>query len=115
MKSRMRGVSQIEPSPTVAVTRLGLGQLGEDLAHRAIERLALLGQHQAARMTMEQRRIEALLERADLPADRGLAQAQLLAGMGEAASFGHRVKHPQLVPIHMHLWKSVPARARRDN
>ena len=65
----MRGVSQAEPNATVVVTlsgpfgrsfdfgqhRLGHGELGEDLARRAVEQIALLGQDQAARMAMEQR------------------------------------------------------------
>jgi hypothetical protein len=38
--------------------RLGHGQLGEDLAHRAVQRLALLGQDQAARMPVEQRDLQ---------------------------------------------------------
>ena len=68
----MRGASQVEPSATVAVTLSGpLGrsllsvscafghrQLGEHLMGRAVEQLALFGQDQAARMPMEQRRLE---------------------------------------------------------
>src|SRR5437879_10798569 len=54
-------------------------------------------------MPVEQRYAEAFLERADLPADRGLAQVERLAGMGEAARLGDRVKNPQLVPVHRHL------------
>src|SRR5712691_9765157 len=54
-------------------------------------------------MPVEKRHAEAFLERADLPADGGLAQVERFAGMGEAARLGDRVKHPQLVPIHRHL------------
>ena len=49
-------------------------ELGEDLVRGAVEQLALLGQDQAAGVAVEQRHVEALLERADLAADRGLAE-----------------------------------------
>ena len=78
----------------------GHRQLGEHLARRAEQQLALLGQDQAAGMAVKQRHAEAFLERADLPADGGLAEVQRFAGMGEAARLGDGVKHPQLVPIH---------------
>ena len=78
----------------------GHRQLGEDLARRAEQQLALLGQDQAASMAMEERHAEAFLERADLAADGGLAEVQRFAGMGEAARLGDGVKDPQLVPIH---------------
>ena len=125
----MRGVSQIEPKATVVVIferplrpvlrfrdqAFGHRQLGEDLARGAKQQLALLGQDQAARMAVEQRHAEAFLERADLPADRRLAEIQRLAGMGEAARLGDRVKDPQLVPIHRHvrLPAAPPARFAR--
>src|SRR5215469_1851830 len=51
-------------------------------------------------MTMEEGYREAFLERADLPAHRGLAEVQRLAGMREAARFRHAVEDPELVPIH---------------
>ena len=51
-------------------------------------------------MAVEQRHAEALLERADLAADGGLAEVQRFARMGEAARLGDGVKDPQLVPIH---------------
>ncbi len=79
---------------------LGHGELGEDLARRREQQLALLGQDEAAGMAMEQRHGEALLERADLPADRRLAEVQRLTRMGEAAGLGNRVENPQLVPVH---------------
>ena len=74
MNSPMRGASQVEPRPTVAVTlsvplgrsllsdscAFGHRQLGEDLAHRAVEQLALLGEDQAAGMAVEQRDVAAL-------------------------------------------------------
>ncbi len=54
-------------------------------------------------MPVEQRHAEAFLERADLPADGGLAEIERLARMGEAARLGNRMKNPQLVPVHRHL------------
>ena len=67
---------------------------------RAEQHLALFGEDQAARMTMEQRDIEFLLERADLPAHRRLRQPEFMSGMGEAAGIRHGVKYPELVPVH---------------
>ena len=40
-------------------------------------------------------------QRPDLPADRRLAEAQRLAGMGERSGVGGRLKNPQFVPIHV--------------
>ena len=103
----MRSVSQPAPSPTVVVTRstpdgrslvsvsrvlIGL-QLHQHVMRGAEQHLALLGQHQAARMAVEQRHADILLERADLPGDRRLRQPQLLGGMGERASLRRRVEH----------------------
>ena len=51
---------------------------------------------------------EAFLERADLAADGRLAQVQRLARMGQAARVGHRVKDPQLVPVHRVLANREP-------
>jgi hypothetical protein len=48
----------------------------------------------------KQRRVQALLQRANLAADGGLRQVQHLARMGQAAGIGHRVKNPELVPVH---------------
>src|SRR4029453_16374898 len=48
----------------------GGGKLGEDVMGGAIEDLALLGQNQTPGMTVKQRHLEILLERADLAADR---------------------------------------------
>src|SRR6185312_14229330 len=60
---------------------------------------------------VEERDAQALLERADLPADRRLAQIERLAGMREAAGIGNGVKHPELVPVHASL--SFAARCAR--
>ena len=88
---------------------LVLGQLGLDaleldqhVMRGAEQHLALLGQHQAARVAVEQRHADILLERADLPRDRRLRQMQLLGGMGERASLRRGVKHAQLVPVQRH-------------
>ena len=58
-------------------------ELLPDILDRAKQDFALLGQDQAARMAVEQRHPEVLLQSADLSADGRLAQAQRLAGMGE--------------------------------
>ena len=74
-----RGASQASRRPRVVVTfsrpgrlflafrqqRLGHGQLGEHLARGAVQQLALLGQDQPARVPVEQRHLQALLERAE--------------------------------------------------
>ena len=80
--------------------RLGDRQLGEHLAHGAVQRLALLGQDQAAGVAVEQRHLQRLLERRDLPRHRRLAEVQRVAGMREAAGLGHRVEDAQLVPVY---------------
>ena len=66
----------------------------------AEQHFALLGQDEAARMAMKQRRAEIGFERADLTADRRLAEAQRLAGVGERPRVGGGLKNAQLVPIH---------------
>ena len=80
--------------------RLRHRQLGEHVAHRAVEALALLGQDQAAGVAMEQRDLQVLLQRRDLSAHGGLAEVQRIARVGEAAGFRDSVEHPQLVPVH---------------
>ena len=75
-------------------------ELHEHVMGGAIEQLALLGEDQPARMAVEQRDRQFLLERADLPRHRRLRQPELLAGMREAAGFGRGVEHLQLVPVH---------------
>src|SRR3546814_7379923 len=56
--------------------RFGHRQLVKHILDRTVQKLALLGQDQAARVAVEQRRTQALLQRADLPADGGLAEVQ---------------------------------------
>ena len=51
----------------------------------AIENFALFGKDEATGVTMEQRDIQILLERADLPAHRRLREAEIVARMGEGA------------------------------
>ena len=84
----------------VGKKRLGGRELVHDLARRAEQHLALLGQHQAAGMAVEERDLQLLLERADLPADGRLAHAQRLTGMGEAAGLGGGMKDAELIPVH---------------
>ena len=85
-----RGVSQLVPMPKVVVTRnspCGFSRLSvsricaaSSLRHHILdgaqEKIALLGQDQAARMAVKQRHFEILLQRAHLPADRRLAESQ---------------------------------------
>ena len=85
---------------TAAHWQRSTGELEEDVANRAIEQLALFGQDQAARVAMEQRSAQRVLERADLAAYRGLAQIERVAGMREAACLGDRMKYAELVPVH---------------
>ena len=85
-----------------AVGQLGARrfELHEHFVRGAIEQLALLGQDQPARVAVEQRRRQLLLERAHLARHRRLRQPELLARMGEAAGLGGGVKDLQLVPVH---------------
>ena len=53
-----------------------------------------------------------LLERADLAADRRLAQAQPLGGAGEAAGLGHGMEDPHPVPVHHRASFFVPRASR---
>ncbi len=77
-------------------------ELGEQFLRRAEQELALFGQKQAARMTVEQRDLELVLKRRDLPADGGLGEPQFVAAMGKALCFSGRVEDAQLVPIERH-------------
>ena len=81
------------PVTRVGNLRLGHRELGRNLADRAIERLALFGQQQAAGMAVEQDRPEALLQRRDLAADRRLAELKSVAGAGEAAVLRDRLEN----------------------
>jgi hypothetical protein len=114
MNSPSLGVSQVRAEPDrggdleVAVRALSaVGQLGarrfqlhEDFMRGAIKQFALLGEDQPARMAMEQRDVERLFERGDLPRHRRLRQAELVAGMREAAGLGRGMEDLELVPIH---------------
>src|SRR6202044_1873465 len=67
----------------------------------AKQQVALLGEDQAARMAVEQRNRQFLFECRDLARHGRLRETELLAGMREASRFGRRVKHLQLVPVHV--------------
>ena len=84
----------------VGQQRLGGRELVHDLARRAEQHLALLGQHEAARVAVEQRDLQLLLQRRHLPADSRLAHAQRFTRMGEAAGLGGGMKDAELVPVH---------------
>ena len=75
-------------------------QLVEYIACGTEENLALFGENEAPCMAVKQGNGKVVLKGADLPAYRRLAQAQLLAGMGETSRFGNGMEYPQLVPIH---------------
>ena len=122
----MRGVSQIEPKATVVVifsrpcgrsllsasSASVIASLREDLVRGAVQQLALLGQDQAARVAMEQRHAQAVLERADLPADRRLARFSGSPACVKLPASATAWKIPQLVPVHRHL-PSQPCRTVR--
>src|SRR5215468_7781206 len=56
-------------------------ELENDIAYRAEQHFALLGQNEAAGVAMKQGRAEVGLQRSDLPANGRLAEAQRLARM----------------------------------
>src|SRR6202011_1873978 len=76
-------------------------QLHEHVMRGAEQQVALFGEDEAARVAVEQRDRELLFQRSDLARHRRLRETKLLAGMREAARFRRRVKHLQLVPIHV--------------
>ncbi len=65
-----------------------------------MQELALLGQHQAARVAVKQHDLQVALERRDLAAHGRLAHVQGIARVREAACFRRGVKDPELVPVH---------------
>ncbi len=97
------GDLEVAARPLAAVGQFGARrlQLHEHVMRGAKQQVALFGQDQAAGMAVEQRDRKFLLQRADLARNRRLRQAELLAGMREAARFRRGVKHLQLVPIHV--------------
>jgi hypothetical protein len=97
-----RGHLELAIGFLAAVGQLGACrlELHEHVVGGALQQLALLGEDEPARMAVEQRDAELLLERGDLPRYRRLRQAELLARMGEAAGLGGCVEDLELVPIH---------------
>ena len=89
------GDAQRARRPVLVLGELGLDglELDQDVVGGAEQHLALLGQHQAARVPVEQRHADILLQRADLARDRRLRQMQLVGGMRERASLRRGVKH----------------------
>src|SRR5215475_5350719 len=75
---------------------------------RTEQQIALLGQNETARVAVEQRHGKFLLESADLSRYGRLRQPQLLTGMCEAACLRCRMKHLQLVPIHVRKSVACP-------
>ena len=97
-----RGDAQLAMRLLAAVgePRLDRVELHRHFAHGAQQKLALFGQDQAARMAVEERHREVLLQRAHLAAHRRLAEPQSRTGMGEGARLRRRMKDAQLVPVH---------------
>ena len=91
--------------------RLGDRQLGEYLTHRAVQRLALLGQDQPTGVAVEQRHLQGFLERRDLPRYRRLAEIERVSRVGEAPGLRHGVEDAQLVPVYH---SASPARRSQD-
>ncbi|MNY82850.1 hypothetical protein D3C86_2252030 [compost metagenome] len=56
--------------------------------------LAHLGQHQAAGVADEELEAQIIFQGGNLPADGGLAHAELFRGMGETARLGGGVEDP---------------------
>ena len=93
---------QLARGALAGLDEAGLGGL-EPHAHVAggpEQQVALLGEDQAPGMAVEQGSLQLALERADLAADSGLAQAQIVTGAREASRFGDGVENPDLVPVH---------------
>ena len=97
------GHLELAVRPLARVGQLGARrlELHEHFMRGAVQQLALLGEDQAARMAVEQRDAELLLERRHLPRHRRLRQPELLAGMREASRLGGGVEDLQLVPVHL--------------
>jgi ferredoxin len=64
-----------------------------------VEPLAGLGAQQAARMAVEQRDAQLILQRLDLTADRRLRKAEPIRCAGQAACLTCRVEGLQLTPV----------------
>ena len=70
-----------------------------DVLRGSEENITMLGQDQAAGVTMEERNVQIALEGADASADGGLVQVELFSGPGKASSFCHGKEEFDLVPI----------------
>src|SRR5207253_11204041 len=94
--------AQVTVRPLAAVGELGARrlELHVHVVGGTVQKLALLGQDQPARMAVKQRNAQLLFERGNLARDGGLRQSELLAGMGETARLGRGVKDLELVPVH---------------
>lgn len=89
--------------PAVCQPGLDRLQLHEHFARGAVQHLALFGEQQAARVAVEERHLEIMLQRADLAAHRGLAHVERVARVGEAAGLCGGVKDAQFVPVQRHV------------
>ena len=95
------GDLQIAGRPLGGLDQPGAGVVQAQLhvARRAEQQVALLGEQQAPRMAVEQRRLELALEGADLAAHGRLAETDVVAGLGEAARLRDVQEDPDLIPI----------------
>ena len=75
-------------------------QLCEDVRDGAVQKFALLGQNEAARVTVKEGHFEIGFERRNLAAHRRLAHVQLVAGMRKTAGLRGGVKNAKFVPVH---------------
>ena len=64
------------------------------------QHLTLFGQDESARVAVEEGHAEFLFQRADLAADRRLAEIKDPAAAREAAGFGDGVKDTEAIPVH---------------
>src|SRR4030088_2905082 len=93
---------ELSVRPLLAIGELGARgfELHEHVVRGVVQELALLGEDEPACVPMEQRNPELLLERRHLPRHCRLREAELLAGMGEAAGLRGGVEILELVPVH---------------
>ncbi len=75
-------------------------ELEDYITHGAEQHFSLLGENEAARMTMKQWRAQVSFQSSNLTAYRRLAKAQGLARMRKRPSVSGRLKDAQLIPIH---------------
>src|SRR5262245_41137580 len=88
----------VRPFPRVGELGTGSFDLHEYFMRSAVQKLALLRQDKAARMTMKQRDAQLGFERGNLSRYRRLREPELFAGVREASGLGGGVEDLELVP-----------------